>query len=312
MNGQTAQDLIKGALRRVNAYASGEPIQAPDANDALETLNDLLDSWSIDKQYIYGSNENIFTLQANQAQYTIGNPTNVDLGEPNIIGTLAGNSNAVNAPNVPADLALVSILSGNGIPVGTTVTAFNAGTITMSNNALSGGTISITYTVAGDFPIPRPNRITNAFTRFNQLDYTIEVTLTQSRFLEILYKAQPGPWPTVAWYNPLFPYGEINFYQTPGNNGELHLFTDTILQNLALNQVFMLPAGYSRALKWCLAKELCAEYGYPMSEAIKTHAAESLSMIKALNATPAAIANYDPRLIRPRANAGWIMNGGMG
>jgi hypothetical protein len=54
MNGQTAQDLIKGALRRISSYSPGEPIAAPDANDALETLNDLLDSWSIDKQYIFG------------------------------------------------------------------------------------------------------------------------------------------------------------------------------------------------------------------------------------------------------------------
>jgi hypothetical protein len=106
------------------------------------------------------------------------------------------------------------------------------------------------------------------------------------------------------------PYGLINFYQTPGNAAELHLFTDTILQDLTINQTFILPSGYARAIKWALAKEICAEYGYPMTEAIKTHAAEAIAMIKALNALPAEKAKYDRVLMGNRANAGWILNGG--
>ena len=134
--------------------------------------------------------------------------------------------------------------------------------------------------------------------------------MSQSRFLEILYKAQPGPWPTVAWYNPQMPYGLINFYQTPSAAAQLHLFTDTILSNLSLNSTVILPSGYSRALKWCLAKEICAEYGYPLTEAIKTHAAESMAMIKALNAEPVEQSRYNRMLLRNRANASWILTGG--
>lgn len=311
----TAADLIKAALKRINSYAPGESLSTPDLNDCLDTLNDLLDSWSIDKQLIYGSVENILTLVSGQAQYKIGNPTNLELGEPNIFGTVtAGSPTITGVTTMPADIAIGSSLSDSGaIPSGTTVTAFSSTTITMSQNATLTPAQSpeqITYTVPGDFAIPRPNRITNAFTRFSQLDFTIEVTMSQSRFLEILYKKQPGPWPTVAWYNPLMPYGEINFYQTPGNAGELHLFTDTILSNLTANQTFILPSGYSRALKWCLAKEICAEYGYPITEAIKMHAAESLAMIKALNAEPAAKAKFDQMLSSRRANASWIITGG--
>jgi len=107
------------------------------------------------------------------------------------------------------------------------------------------------------------------------------------------------------------PYGLINFYQTPGNSAELHLFTDTILQNLTATQTFILPSGYSRLLKWLLAKEICAEYGYPISEAIRTHAAESMALIKALNAVPAEKAQYDRALRNhSRGNAGWILSGG--
>jgi hypothetical protein len=324
----TAASLIKGALRRINSYQSGEPLAPSDATDCLETLNDWLDSLSLDKAFIYGSVENVLSLNANQAMYRIGNPTNTSLGEPNIVGTVTGGSPTITGvTSMPADLvagtSAGSTNSGSSltdtagaIPVGTYVIAFNAGaqTITMSANATvtpANNPEPITYTIPGDWAIPRPNRITQGFTRFSQLDFTCEVTMSQTRFLEILYKAQPGPWPTVAWYNPLMPYGQITFYQTPGNSCPFHLFTDTILQNLTINQTFVLPAGYARAIKWCLAKEICAEYGYPITEAIKLAADESMKLIKALNAVPAEKARYERMLIRGRRrDASWILTGG--
>lgn len=315
-------DLIKGALQRINSYAAGEPLSAPDANDCLSTFNDLLDSWSIDKLHIFGSVENILQLNSGQAQYKIGNPTCVELGEPPFIGSLTASSPTITGViSMPADITIGGALTdtGGAIPAGTTVVGFNAGaqTVTMSQNATAtpaNNPEQVTYTIPGDFAIPRPNRITHGFTRFNALDFTIEVTMSQSRFLEILYKAQPGPWPTVAWYNPQMPYGLINFYQTPGNNGVLHLFTDTILQNLTLNQTVILPPGYHRALKWCLAEELWSEYWgtTPIPAILSKKADDSLKMIKALNALPASKARYDPMLLKGRANAQWIFTGGMG
>jgi hypothetical protein len=324
----TAADLIKGALRRINAYQSGEPLQTSDANDVLEVLNDWLDSLSLDKAFIYGSVENVLSLSANQALYRIGNPTQTSLGEPPFIGTVTGGSNIItNVISIPADLiagtsanatnagSTLTDLAG-AIPSGTYVTAFSAATQTVTMSVPASVTPAnnpepINYTIPGDWAIPRPNRITNGFTRFSQLDFTCEVTMSQTRFLEILYKAQPGPWPTVAWYNPLMPYGQITFYQTPGNSSDFHLFTDTILQNLTINQTFVLPAGYARAIKWCLAKEICAEYGYPITEAIKLHADESMKLIKVLNAVPAEKAKYDRMLVRGRRrDAGWIFTGG--
>lgn len=387
----TASDLIKGALRRINSYQSGEPLQPADSQDCLDTLNDMLDSWSIDKLLIFGSNENILNLIAGQAQYKIGNPTSASLGYSNFTGYLTSASPVITGAIIPSTLAIGGTLSDSqsGVPSGATVLSFTPNTnatgisftapptgsggtltgawpaspvgvflylITFSDGEVrsalfTSGSASVTwsialtgtpttgasvntnqilmsansavtqttpdsfgYTVPGDWVIPRPNRITNGFTRFSQLDFTCEVTMSQSRFLEILYKQQPGPWPTVAWYNPQMPYGLINFYQTPANSSAFHLFTDTILSDLTINQTFVLPSGYSRAIKWCLAKEICAEYGYPMTEAIKTHAAESMAMIKALNALPAAKAKYDRMLTSSnrRVSAGWIIDGGMG
>ena len=55
----TALSIITASLMRIGSYAAGESIDPDDANDCLETLNDLLDSLSTDKNSIFGSNENI-------------------------------------------------------------------------------------------------------------------------------------------------------------------------------------------------------------------------------------------------------------
>lgn len=398
----SALDLIKGALRRINSYQSGDTIAPPDAQDCLDTLNDLLDSLSLDKQIMPGSNEWILSWTTGQRLYTVGNPTNAQLSGanntggsfpltwPNIVGTLASGlpyiqtvtsiptnlvagataayqvgsgsiltdvqnvipagatvlsfaaggaftgtitAGALSVSGVTGTLGLGQIITGAGVTAGTYISAVltpttftvtpsqtvgpvamtTSGAIVMSANATgtSQGTDSIGYSVPGNLPIPRPLRITHGFTRFSNLDFSLDVAETQSQYTSILYKAQPGPWPTVAWYNNQFPYGLLNAYQQPGNNAELHLFADTILASLTLNQPIMLPQGYSRCFKWLLAKEICAEFGFPLSEAIKVNAQESLSFIKALNARPAAVGRYDRELTRGnRADGGWILRGG--
>jgi hypothetical protein len=322
----TALSLIKGALRRINSYQSGEQLSDFDETDCLETLNDLLDSLSLDKDYIFGSQENILSWTAQQRLYKIGNPTCSLLGLQPFTGTLTSGSNVITGiTNLPSQLVAGqnpayqvgsgSILTDTQglIPVNTTITAIGTNSVTMSANAIgnSAGLDSVTFTVPGDLPIPRPLRITHGFTRFNSLDFTLDVYATETQYTQFLYKAQPGPWPTVAWYNNTFPYGLLNVYQTPGNSVECHLFTDTILQNLTLNQVLVMPQGYSRMLKWMLAKEICAEYGFQLSQAIVLNDREARSFVKALNAKPANVAQYDRELVRGnRPDGGWVTNGG--
>jgi hypothetical protein len=322
----SALDLIKGALRRINSYQSGEQIAPPDAQDCLDTLNDLFDSWSTDKQMVFGTNEAILQWVAGKNSYKVGNPKCTDIGEPPFTGTLTNGSPIITGvTNIPADLVAGSSASAVGAGSSLTdtqgllpavyVTAIGVNTVTMSAPAKgnSNGLDQLTYTIPGDFAIPRPLRITGGYTRISQLDFSLDVYASQDEYNAVLFKAQPGPWPTIGWYNNLMPYGVLNVYQTPGQNGELHLFTDTILANLTLNQTFILPQGYTRAIKWCLAKEICAEYGYPLTEAIKTNADESLKLIKALNAKPAQRAKYDRQLVRGnRADGGWVLHGGYG
>jgi hypothetical protein len=309
----TANDIIIGALRFINSYAPGEALDSADADDALQTLNDLLESWSTDQASVFASVENILTFVPGQYQYTIGN---YDAGT--FAGTVTNGSPTITGVTVPSNLIVNGDLTGVGIPDGTTILSFNAGlgTITMSANAtLSPGAQQIAYTIPGDFKIPRPLRVTNSFTRINTqgagLDYQIEM-ISQERYIEIGYKAISAPWPIVAWYNPTMPLGNIFFYQSPSDAAELHLFTDTILQNFAdLTTDVQMPQGYTRALKRCLARDLAPEFGAPWTQQHERLAKEAYDFVKSLNQVPVPVARYDSELIQhQRTDAGWILYGG--
>ena len=324
----TALDVIKGALRKINSYQSGETIAAPDAADCLEVFNDLLESISTDQNMVFGSAENILTWTSGKNQYTVGNPIMTLLGSSAFTGTLtSGSATMTSVTNIPANLvagatAAYAVGSGsiltsaqNLLPANTTVTAIGSTTITMSAKATasSNGADSFSYTVPGDFPISRPLRITTGYTRFNNLDFTLDVCETEAQYNAILFKAQPGPWPTVAWYNNQFPYGILKVYQTPSNSSTLHLFTDTILDGMTLNQVMVMPQGYARMLKLLLMRDISLEYGIQLSPLALKLAQEAADYVKAINAQPAAVSRYDRALSRGnRPDGGWIIRGGYG
>jgi hypothetical protein len=309
----TANDLIIGSLRFINQYAPGESLAASDAQDALATLNDLLESLSTDQASVYASNENVFTYTPGQYQYTIGN---YDAGT--FAGIVTNASPTITGATVPSDMVEGGDLSGAGIPDGTTILSFDAGanTVTMSQNGSVSVPINqIGYTIPGDFKVARPLRITNAFTRINTqgsgLDYPIDI-VDQRRYVDIGFKAIQAPWPIVLWYNPTFPLGTLFFYQNPSGSAELHLYTDNILTNFAsLTQEVVMPQGYTRFLKRKLARELAPEYGAIWTSQQERLTKEAEDYVKSLNAVPTPVANYDPELCQhPRTDAGWILYGG--
>lgn len=311
----TANDLILGALKRINSYAPGESLASDDAQDALDTLNELLDSWSTDQASVFASAENILAFTPGKYQYTIGNYVS-----PNFFtGTLVSGSPTISGVTIPADLILRAdvTVNGTGLAPNTVVTAVGTNTVTISPPATA--TVPtpqvFNFTVPGDFKIARPLRVTNSFTRITTqtsgLDYPIEI-ISQERYIEIGYKGISAPWPIVAWYNPTMPLANIYFYQNPSGAGELHLFTDTILTNLAtLTQNVVLPQGYVRMIKWNLARELAPEYGKTWTALMEKNAKDSWDAVKSLNSIPVPVAKYDTDLLMGRStDAGWILYGG--
>jgi hypothetical protein len=314
----TGSDLIYGALRNISAIAAGETLGANELSDALGVLNDLLDSLSSDKDFIYVTTENILAWNPNQYKYTIGNPIG-----GTFIGSVGQGSNIItNMTVLPSNLIVGGTLTDvqSAIAANTTVTAIGANTVTMSNAGLATVTLpeTITFTTPGNFAIQRPLRISSGYTRITApstgigLDYWFDCQNSMDRYNELGYKGVPGPWPTQLAYQPTFPLGTIWVYPNPTVAGEVHLFTDLILTQFAsTSQQVVLPQGYTRALKKLLALELCPEYGKNPSRELMRQAMEARAFIKALNASPVVTLRYDTEIVRSQTNdAGWIIHGG--
>lgn len=82
MAANTALDLISSSLRLVNVLAAGEVCPISQANDALQVLNDMIDSWNTMRLAIFTTGSNDFPLVLGQQSYTLGTGGNFNMPRP--------------------------------------------------------------------------------------------------------------------------------------------------------------------------------------------------------------------------------------
>lgn len=68
----TAVDLIRRSMYLINAVAAGEMPDTNDLNDALITLNEMLDTWNLQNLAVYGTAIESWPLTPGQADYNWG------------------------------------------------------------------------------------------------------------------------------------------------------------------------------------------------------------------------------------------------
>jgi len=78
---ETAQTLIKAALRSINAIATGETPTAAEMADGLEALKMLLRSWSSENIMVYSISQDTLTMDGSSS-YTIGSGGDCDTTWP--------------------------------------------------------------------------------------------------------------------------------------------------------------------------------------------------------------------------------------
>lgn len=78
----TAFNLIRRSLYLINALAEGETPSAEQANDALSTLNEMIDAWSTQTLAVYGSVTDEFVLTPGVQSYTYGAGGTLDAQRP--------------------------------------------------------------------------------------------------------------------------------------------------------------------------------------------------------------------------------------
>lgn len=68
----TVLDLINSSLRLIGVLASGEDASAAEANDALQSLNNMVDTWSVEQLLNYSKVTETFALVVGQQSYQMG------------------------------------------------------------------------------------------------------------------------------------------------------------------------------------------------------------------------------------------------
>lgn len=68
----TASDLIKSSLRIIGVLGEGDTASNQGMQDALVSLNDLLEQWTLERLMIYDLQTESFTLVSGTNNYTIG------------------------------------------------------------------------------------------------------------------------------------------------------------------------------------------------------------------------------------------------
>lgn len=304
----TALDLVTRSLRSVGAYAAGETLDPDDANDAFDTLNDMLETWSNATMMVPYITEVIFTLTNNVASYTIGQGGTIG---GTFTGSIAGTTLTVSSISA-GNIALGQYLSGTGVTSGTKVIKFLTGagltgTYQVSTSQTASSTTITTY-------YQRPLRINSAFVLVSSLRYTVN-PLNVEQWELIGYPSLAGPWPRTLYYQPSYPVGNITFWPVPGS-GEMHMFCETVLQGFSgLSDMVNLPQGYAMAIRWNLAELLLPEYGKndPVINAmIIKNAADSRAWVKRTNMAPPPACSFPDGLIsmNRRNDASWILTGG--
>lgn len=312
-----AGDIVRLALVDMGALSQGEPVTPEVGNDALVTLNMLLDQWSLEQLMVYAVDEVIHELTAGQYIYTIGPGGQVGAS---FTGSLTGNVLTVTALASGA-LSVGQIIQGTGIPAGCAITSLGTAYGGSGNNALGTYQVSQSGNVASSAltsTAVRPIRINSAMVRiFNSISGTLDYpvgSISFDQYARIGIKTLPGPWPRAVYYQPTEPLGTLSYWPNPGQ-GEMHLFCSTVLNQFqTLSDTINMPQGFMMAMRWGLAELLMPSYGKSdqvQAQMIMRNAARTKDWIKRNNMKPQSPVNFDDILLNSaQKDAGFILSGG--
>jgi hypothetical protein len=132
---------------------------------------------------------------------------------------------------------------------------------------LSTGAQSYSVGPAGNFAMPRPDRIVSAFARLqaggaNQCDYYLNIIEAREDYNKIALK-QISTFPAHVFYDSAWPTGTVYFWPVPvSGQFELHLTVKASLPVFVnLSDPINLPPEYMRALRYGIAVEATILYG---------------------------------------------------
>lgn len=94
----TALDLIKRALAKARVLGTGDILNDEDAQLSLDTLNLMLESWTIDRLFVYVEELQSYAIAGGTATYTIGPGGDFNVARPNELTSCYAVVNGVSYP----------------------------------------------------------------------------------------------------------------------------------------------------------------------------------------------------------------------
>lgn len=281
--------LIASALRKINAFESGETPDSAAVTEASDALNAMVKHWQATGIHIWRTTEAILFPQIDQVRYVLGTTTDhatetyvetaltsaAALGAGTVVlDTVTGVATTYNI-GVQLDDGTVQWTTVNGAPSGHTVTL----TAVLTDSAALGNRVIVYQT-----NLVRPLKILDA-RRYN-FDSAIDVPLDEMDRIE--YFEMPNKTSTGAVSS--FHYdrrgganstGLMYLWPAPATVDEAIKMTVArpIEDFSAAGNDADLPQEWIRALEWGLADELADEYDVPEPKRtrIERRAAQYLS-----------------------------------
>lgn len=77
-----ASDIIKRAMRKLGKLSAGETPTDEEYEDGLQILNDMLDSWRLERLMVFAMRDEFVSMVSTQASYSIGPSGDLDTDRP--------------------------------------------------------------------------------------------------------------------------------------------------------------------------------------------------------------------------------------
>jgi hypothetical protein len=279
----TAQAIISKSMRILGVIASGESPTSVELNDGLDSLNSVIDSWTITMPLNYCEQDESITMTASQAVYAIGD-----------------DSMAISSITRTLLVATVTTAQPHGLETGCKVTVSGAGqadynktaaitvtgpktfTYAVANDPVTPATGTLVFT-SGDFKVPRPTKLTGAFSRADGVDTPIGI-VTEGYWTNLIDKTTTAAAPTKVLYRASSPFGLLFVNPPPTGTPEFHVkYMRTIQEYASLSTDQVLPPGYRRMLELALALELAPEFQAKIAEEVVGNLQQNLQSLMQLN-----------------------------
>lgn len=272
--GRNRDQLIASALRKINAFESGETPDSASVSEASDALNAMIKHWQGSGIHIWRTEEAIQFLQLGQVRYVLGSGS-TDHATESYVETALTSAAAAGASTVVLDSVsgvattyyigvqqddgTIHWTTVNGAPVGSTVTL----TAVLTDSAAAGNRVLVYQT-----KLVRPLKILSA--RHYNLDSAIDTPIDEMDRIE--YQEMPNKTATGVISGFFYDRrggsnstGLLYFWPSPADvNAAAKITVARPIEDFnAAGDDADIPQEWIRAIEWGLADELADEYDVP-------------------------------------------------